>query len=77
MNRNFATFCLVAWIIAYVLSGWGANNVGPNIADLASKFFWVFLSIWIPLFVIIVLQALDKFSKEENARKSFDWSSLK
>ena len=66
MNRNFATSCLLIWIVAWVLANWGASNVGPNIADLANKFFWVFFIVWLPLFVFIVGQAFMKVSKQES-----------
>lgn len=63
MNRNFATFSLIIWIIAFVVSG-SSDLVGAAKAELAGKIFTVFFWVWVPLFILIALQALIKYGKE-------------
>lgn len=84
MNRNFATFALIIWLVAWVVSGssnqlgglLSSEEKGTAMAELAGKIFTVFVWIWFPLFILIALQALVKYGKEEN-KKPFDWSSMK
>jgi hypothetical protein len=77
MNRNFATFALIIWILAYIVSG-SSEQVGAAKAELAGKIFIVFLGIWIPIFSIIVLQAIVEYGKKNSTTKpSFDWGSMR
>ncbi len=71
MNRNFATSCLLIWIFAYVLAGWGGSNVGTNIADLANKIFWVFFTVWIVCVGVIIWKTLVEMGKASTNDKSF------
>ncbi len=75
MNRNFATFALIIWIIAYIVSV-SPGEVGAAKAQLAGKICTVFFWIWIPLIILIVFQGIVKYGKEEG-KKPFDWSSMK
>lgn len=66
MNRNFATFALIIWILAWIVSG-SSDQVGAAKAQLAGKIFTVFFWVWLPLMAFIVLQALIKYGKENES----------
>ncbi len=63
MNRNFATACLLIWIFCYVIAGWGGSNVGPNVADLANKLFWVFFGVWVFCVGVIIWKTMYEIGK--------------
>ena len=66
MNRNFATFALIIWILAFIVSG-SSDQVGEAKAALAYKIFIAFFWIWLPLFILIAFQALIKYGKENES----------
>ena len=76
MNRNFATFALLIWILAYIVSV-SSEQVGAAKAELASKIFTVFFWIWVPIIILIVFQAIIKYGQETEGKKPFDWSSMR
>lgn len=66
MNRNFATFALIIWIIAYIVSV-SPGEVGAAHAALAGKIFTVFFWIWLPIMCIIVFQGIVKYGKDSES----------
>ena len=63
MNRNFATFALIIWILAYIVSV-SPSEVGAAKAELAGKIFWVFFWIWLVFFAAVIWFELVQYGKK-------------